>query len=140
MTNAENSTRERIRELEKREKQLQTYEEYTEKADEIEDKVSKIDLLLANLQNASKFFRQKAAEEFIDEIKKTIGDLFDWIKVAFSRVEHYEEKTRMSNERRRSPSLDERIKQSERKVRRGYEQSREDSPAGSSSDDGPGGR
>lgn len=140
LTNAENSTRERIRELEKREKQLQTYEEYTEKADEIEDKVSKIDLLLANLQNASKFFRQKAAEEFIDEIKKTIGDLFDWIKVAFSRVEHYEEKTRMSNERRRSPSLDERIKQSERKVRRGYEQSREDSPAGSSSDDGPGGR
>lgn len=97
---------------------IQTFEEYTQKADEIEEKASTIERLLDLLKGAVRLFKQKEAQEFIDEFKNAVGGIFEWIRAHFGRVKEYELYTEMEEEQRRSPSLAEKIKSAEAKVDR----------------------
>ena len=103
--------------LEERVKLIQDYEDYTEKADEIEERAGRIDRLLDFIQNATRFFKEKEAQEFIKECKKEISELFDWIKRVFGLVKEYEKAVDLPAAQRRSPSLEERIKQAEARTK-----------------------
>ena len=98
---------------------IQTFEEYTEKADEIEEKASTIERLLERLKDAVRLFKQKEAQEFIDDFKSAIGGIFEWIRAHFGRVRESELYTDMEEEQQRSPSLAEKIKAAEAKVDKG---------------------
>ncbi len=107
-----------LEDLTERVELIQTFEEYTERADEIEEKASTIERLLERLKDAVRLFKQKEAQEFIDDFKNAIGGIFEWIRAHFGRVKEYEIYTDMEEEQRRSPSLAEKIKSAEAKVDR----------------------
>lgn len=107
-----------LEDLTERVELIQTFEEYTQKADEIEEKASLIERLLERLKDVPRLFKQKEAQEFIDDFKEAFSSIFEWIRAHFGRVKEYELYTDMEEEQRRSPSLAEKIKDAEAKVDR----------------------
>jgi len=96
--------------LEERVELIQDYEEYTEKADEIEERISGIDKLLEFIRGAARIFKQKEADEFVERCKKEISEFFNWIKKALGLVKEFEKATDLPEDLRRSPTLEEKIK------------------------------
>ena len=107
---------ERLADLEERVELIQTFEEYTEEADQIEEKISTFERLLNRLKDAVRIFKQREAQEFINDFKSTMSGIFEWFKAHLARVKEFEIFTDMQEEQRRSPSLSEKIKSAEAKV------------------------
>lgn len=128
------STEDTLSVLEKRTALIQTIEEYHQEADEIEKKTSALDRLLDGLKTAIRLFKRKEALEFIEDFKTTVDGVFGWIRGHLARVQEFELRTRMEPERRRSPSLEERIRNAADKA------SRQDVPERQRSERGRGGR
>ena len=103
--------------LEERVELIQDYEEYTQKADEIEERTSRLNRFLEVIQSATRIFKEKEAREFIDFCKNEIAEFFVWVKKAFGLVKEFEMAADLPEEQRRSPGLDERIKKAEAQVK-----------------------
>lgn len=110
---AQDGAERRLADLEERVELIQTYEEYTQKSDEIEEEVSAFERLLDRLKSAVRIFKQKEANEFIDDFKSTMASIFEWFKSHLARVKEFEICTDMEQEKRRSPSLASKIKNAE---------------------------
>lgn len=109
-------TEQELQDMSERVKLIQDFEEYVEKADEIEEQVSVIDRILNRIREAHRIFKQKEADEFVKDIKKMLEGVFGWIQAQFGLVKEFEIFTKMPEEQRKSPKLEDTIKNAAARV------------------------